>query len=56
MSNENVILHHPVVVALPKGSERVTAAHFYADDAPALVERAREMLEVGKGIRRTQRP
>jgi hypothetical protein len=35
------VLRDPVTVPLPKGGEPITAVHFYADDARALVARAR---------------
>lgn len=40
-TNVDVALRHPVTVPLPKGDEPVAAVRFYADDARALVARAR---------------
>jgi hypothetical protein len=43
-TNVDVALRHPVTVLLPRGSEPITAVHFYADDARALVAEARRHL------------
>jgi hypothetical protein len=40
-TNVNLTLRHPLVVALPKGEESVTAVRLYADDARGLVSRVR---------------
>ena len=41
-TNVDVALRHPVTVPLPKADEPVAAVRFYADDARALVARARQ--------------
>jgi hypothetical protein len=43
-TNVDVVLRDSVTVPLPKGSEPITAVHFYADDARALVGGARQHL------------
>ncbi|MGH3923810.1 MAG: hypothetical protein ACRDTT_13230 [Pseudonocardiaceae bacterium] len=40
-TNVDVALRDPVIVALPKGNESIAALRFYADDARAIVARAR---------------